>query len=1332
MSQTFFIIAIVGFSLAVVLALIGVVMYFTLHIRCVRDDLTGKTAARAIAETRAHAKKHKRTATQVAKKYGWEKEDFSTDNLDASFRAAVASEGIEDKVLTSLLDTEEDNRATSLLEVDAKEDSIVTSLLDVDTEEDNSATSLLKLEEDKTTVLADGKEDKSVLFGKSVTSKMAAVKSNAFVVFLLIVLLALPASYAWAEAKGEALDTGGALDTEEALDTEPETTDSALLPLDISTTSPSIGDSRLGNPVVCVPSKLTIMKGGITPYVPKYTGSNKTSDLRLWIRARDLNNSPRVMNVSSSDQSYLVSLNNTSFPAGGLTLSPTTSFPLTAYVKIKAEETLTLDHIKSYDPDTNVTEPITIAADEVVQLPRICVDADAPVISNVSISRSSNATELKDTNATNSPTTLYAEYITVAVTAADNKGNGKDENSGIDTFKITADKETYTVDPSSNGVYRARVDKNGSFKLEDIAIEIEDVAGNKTTTTLRSYYNNNGSANKPTYQTVSIDSAEPTLSIQGVLEGAAYTSSQDVTVTINDSLFAKNNATRPAVAANIVTVDFTNNNNGVTTSINPFIFKDYSNSTGDKVTWESPKYTCSQEGTYKITVSYQKLSGAKATNSVEFKVDKTRPQIGTVNVGVTTPVMWGWIFADTNVSLDAQVIDKSSGIDASSVRVIVDGVDQAYIFDPIQNTIFVNFPAMDQRIDWGKVEIEAFDIAGNKSRPCILNTHGSTNIPAGVSGIVLDAMDPVLTVSYDNDSAQNGTYYNKERVATITIVEATFDMVQTYDPKRVIVTKTYNGLDSYINAEDFELVVDGSGNQSWVATVPCSNDGEYSLNASFTDPSGKSAVPYSDQFTVDTTEPMISVSFDNEEANGGWYYKAPRTATVTVFDDNFSESLASVSTQASDASGAAVSAPGVSGWTQVAQGKWSTTVYFEQERHYAIRVACTDLAGNVGEGVEVPEFIIDMTAPTVTIERVENYTAYAGKVAPLITFHDENFQEYLCEVEIIAASKSENEPVYFRTTETSTDTSRVIDYEDFDYVLSNDDVYTINATIKDLAGNIAKESVTFSVNRFGSNYSFSDMTKPCIGSYLKESQDIVIVETNVSGLKSSSVSVAQNDTVKNLVANEDFEFVEDTQNGWAQYTYTLPAKLFEEDAYYRVMLASLDAAGNYNENLMHGKNSNRDDVFAVQFAVDSTSPTASLGNIKTNEIYFTPSQRVDVFMSDNLEAEKATLIVNSVRAAEWNAEDLAQGRSFMYDLPADEGSYTLKLEVVDKAGNVATTSVSDVVVTNDLVRYVLNTPAILYPLIAGVILTVGILIIIINRLVVRHKEKVKHRIALGV
>ncbi|MGJ4765217.1 hypothetical protein, partial [Bifidobacterium longum] len=57
---------------------------------------------------------------------------------------------------------------------------------------------------------------------------------------------------------------------------------------------------------------------------------------------------------------------------------------------------------------------------------------------------------------------------------------------------------------------------------------------------------------------------------------------------------------------------------------------------------------------------------------------------------------------------------------------------------------------------------------------------------------------------------------------------------------------------------------------------------------------------------------------------------------------------------------------------------------------FTIKATATDLAGNKAEEVSEPEFVNDKTKPQIKIDRVEDKTAYAGTVAPMIDFNDVN------------------------------------------------------------------------------------------------------------------------------------------------------------------------------------------------------------------------------------------------------------------------------------------------------------------------------------------------------
>ena len=63
-------------------------------------------------------------------------------------------------------------------------------------------------------------------------------------------------------------------------------------------------------------------------------------------------------------------------------------------------------------------------------------------------------------------------------------------------------------------------------------------------------------------------------------------------------------------------------------------------------------------------------------------------------------------------------------------------------------------------------------------------------------------------------------------------------------------------------------------------------------------------------FTIDKTAPTITVSYDNNSARNGNYYKADRTATVTIIEHNFDVNRVNVSFSADDKK-----LPNMSGWS---------------------------------------------------------------------------------------------------------------------------------------------------------------------------------------------------------------------------------------------------------------------------------------------------------------------------------------------------------------------------------------------------------------------------------
>ena len=83
--------------------------------------------------------------------------------------------------------------------------------------------------------------------------------------------------------------------------------------------------------------------------------------------------------------------------------------------------------------------------------------------------------------------------------------------------------------------------------------------------------------------------------------------------------------------------------------------------------------------------------------------------------------------------------------------------------------------------------------------------------------------------------------------------------------------------------------------------------------------------------------------------------------------------------------------------------------------------------------------------------------------------------------------------------------------EDFSYDKETDDLYSMEVRANDLAGNQSNVKILFSVNRFGSVYTFDTQTEKLIGKngkyYNNREQTLVITETNVDTLEFKEITM---------------------------------------------------------------------------------------------------------------------------------------------------------------------------------------------------------------------------------
>lgn len=144
----------------------------------------------------------------------------------------------------------------------------------------------------------------------------------------------------------------------------------------------------------------------------------------------------------------------------------------------------------------------------------------------------------------------------------------------------------------------------------------------------------------------------------------------------------------------------------------------------------------------------------------------------------------------------------------------------------------------------------------------------------------IDKTAPTMQVTFDNNSAANGNYYNAARTATITITEHNFD------PSLVNITPTASAGNG---GEVGQPSISGwsSSGDVHTATVTFPGQGVYTLSVDGMDLATNALTPYTcPEFVVDTIDPEITISgVENMTA-----YADAVSPSVSVHDTNLDSS----------------------------------------------------------------------------------------------------------------------------------------------------------------------------------------------------------------------------------------------------------------------------------------------------------------------------------------------------------------------------------------------------------------------------------------------------------
>ena len=615
--------------------------------------------------------------------------------------------------------------------------------------------------------------------------------------------------------------------------------------------------------------------------------------------------------------------------------------------------------------------------------------------------------------------------------------------------------------------------------------------------------------------------------------------------------------------------------------------------------------------------------------------------------------------------------------------------------------------AAHQKVWTGQVSIDPNLFYSNDVKISVYAEDWSANsVTSQPQTLKVDNKAPIVSFSFDKSDVHNGKYYKNDKTLTITVDERNFD--ESYLPR---VTSTTGG--------GYSISGWSHNGELHTATVTFSGDSDYTVSYDCYDLAGnKSNTENLEEFTVDKTVPVIKVSYNNNSAQNGNYYKEARTATITVTEHNFDPSKITVSTTAS-----AGGAPSIGGWANSGDTH-TANVVFNHDADYTFTVSGLDLADNKAADYAQDKFTVDLKNPEVKITGVKDKSANNGTVAPRISISDTNFIASGVKITLKGVNKGEIKIDSLASISSSATGMNVI-FKDFPEGM--DDIYTLTAKATDKAGNETKSSITFSVNRDGSTYELGSGTKALVDKkYTNKPQDLEITEINVDDLTTIEITYSLDGKIVTLKEGEDYTITKSGEEGqWKKYLYRIKASCFEEEGNYVLNIYSEDAA--------HNSTTNKTKAKTIAFTVDKTAPTMVVSNLTDRGRYKENVHEFTLNVKDNIFLAYVEVYLDGELFKRFEEDEIAQLNG---ELPVDIASsnqyQTIELVSCDKAGNISKevydpetnaqvpASYRVLVTQNSFVQFINNTP-LLVSVIVIIVAIAGLIVVLVKRK--KDKEK---------
>ncbi len=495
-----------------------------------------------------------------------------------------------------------------------------------------------------------------------------------------------------------------------------------------------------------------------------------------------------------------------------------------------------------------------------------------------------------------------------------------------------------------------------------------------------------------------------------------------------------------------------------------------------------------KDGVYTVVITAQDVAGNTVSKSVHVQKDTQLPS-GRISIDIPgkqlvwenraiESTMYAFSFTNRRDAYQIHVQDENKDDAASQVA------KAEFIKSNIAVTNAANLPkdgwTQIEGTEWNRALVSAdedvllyvriTDVAGNVkyiSTDGVVFDFTAPNTDFTAPRVTVEnrtiangiASDSVVVRIHAVDPAAGNNVSSGLNHIDVTITNSDTGEVRNYGSYDVPVTDKKESLQREYTAEFTVDKETFNSNHVEVTAIAYDNAGNVSNTA---------ILPIS----IDSTKPVVNVSYDNNDVANEKYFKADRTMTVRVTERNFDAN----NTRIYITKNGTESVLSPSEWTTAnnrattSNGDadvWTYTYTFHDNADYKVRIETTDLAGNVCEtynytGAAPQEFTIDKILPVITANDAEGFRQENTSYTVTITEH--NFNPSAAVVSVTRAyngAVAEANIVRAVTWQSDGDvrTARVDFTEDGDYTFRVD--YT------DQAGNPAQtyQSHAFTVDK---------------------------------------------------------------------------------------------------------------------------------------------------------------------------------------------------------------------------------------------------------------------------